>query len=170
MELCKKFRLPDDKIIQDFSRGMKMKLSIAAALCHGAKLLILDEATSGLDPVVRDEILDMLLDFVQDEENTVFMSSHITSDLEKVADFITFINNGKIILNIEKDRISEEYAILKCTDEEFESVDKTAVIGKHRSDFGVTALVKRHAVPDGLLTEKPTIEDMLLYMTKEERQ
>lgn len=169
LSLCKKFGLPEDKIIYEFSRGMKMKLSIAAAMCHGAKLLVLDEATSGLDPVVRDEILDMLLDFVQDEENTVFMSSHITSDLEKVADYIIFINNGKIILNIEKDRIGEEYAILKCSAEEFETIDKTALIGTSRTSFGITALVHRNKVPQGMLLEKPSIEDMLLYMTKEDR-
>lgn len=169
LSLCKKFGLPDNKMVFEFSRGMKMKLSIAAAMSHGAKLLILDEATSGLDPVVRDEILDMLMDFVQDEENTVFMSSHITSDLEKVADFVTFINNGKIMLKIEKDRIAEEYAILKCTAEDFESINKTDIIGANKTHYGVTALVKRNGVPHGLLTEKPTIEDMLLYMAKEDR-
>ncbi len=169
LSLCRKFGLPDDKKVHEFSRGMKMKLSIASALSYGAKLLILDEATSGLDPVVREEILDMLLDFVQDEENTVFMSSHITTDLEKVADYITFINNGKILLTIEKDRISEEYAILKCSAEDFEAIDKSAVLGTSRSNYGISALVHRSKVPAGMLLEKPTIEDMLLYMTKEDK-
>ena len=165
--LCDKFRLPYDKKVHEFSRGMKMKLSIAAAMCHGAKLLLLDEATSGLDPVIREEILDMLLEFVQDEENTVLMSSHITTDLEKVADFITFIHDGKILLSVEKDRIAEEYAILKCSAEEFEAVDRTAVLGTSRGNYGVTALVHRNRMPEGMLMEKPSIEDMLLYMTKE---
>src|SRR5690606_21312452 len=99
----RKFQLPEKKIVKEFSRGMKMKLSIAIALSHQAKLLILDEATSGLDPMVRDEILDIFLDFMQDEEHTILLSSHIISDIEKIADYVTFIHRGNIVFSKNKD-------------------------------------------------------------------
>ena len=109
-----KFSLPADKQIKQFSKGMKMKLAITVALSHNSKLLILDEATSGLDPVIRDDILDMLLDFVQDEEHSILVSSHITSDLEKIADYIVFIHEGQVVFFKPKDELTEQYGIIKC--------------------------------------------------------
>ena len=110
----KKFSLPTDKEIKTFSRGMKMKLSIAVALSHNAKLLILDEPTSGLDPIVRDEILDIFLDFIQNDENSIFISTHITSDIEKIADYIAFIHRGKLILAEQKDVLQDTYGVIRC--------------------------------------------------------
>ena len=122
--LLEKMSLPTDKKIKEFSKGMKMKLSIAAALSHNSKLLILDEATSGLDPVVRDDILDMFLEFVQDENNSVMVSSHITSDLEKVADYIVFIHKGKVVFCKSKDELRYKYGIIRCGAAQFVAVDK----------------------------------------------
>ena len=113
-QYLKRFQIPVDKKIGDFSKGMKMKLSIAAALAHRPRLLILDEATAGLDPVIRDEILDILLDFIQDEEHAVFFSSHITSDIQKVADYVVLIHQGKIVFEEEKDVLLDQYGILRC--------------------------------------------------------
>ncbi|HOK49793.1 MAG TPA: ABC transporter ATP-binding protein, partial [Sedimentibacter sp.] len=124
LKFLDKFSLPQDKSIKDYSRGMKMKLSTAVSLSHDSKILILDEATSGLDPVVREEILDTFLDFIQDETNSIFVSSHIISDLEKICDYITFIHKGKIVFSETKDELMENYGILKCSPEEFENIDK----------------------------------------------
>ncbi len=164
--LCKKFGLPDKGEIASYSKGMKMKLSIAAALSHGAKILILDEATGGLDPVVREEILDMLLDFVQDEEHSVFMSSHITSDLEKVCDYITFIKDGEIVFSLEKDELMEKYGVLRCTNEDFEKVDKSAVIFRQRNSFATDALVFMDKLQGDFVVDKANIEDIMLYYAK----
>ena len=124
-----KFDLPARKAVKEFSRGMKMKLSIAVALSHGSKLLILDEATSGLDPIIRDEILDVFLEFIQDETHSIFLSSHIISDLEKICDYITFIHKGKIVFSDAKDALREKYALVKCTPNEYETIDQEAVVG-----------------------------------------
>ncbi|MEG1863251.1 MAG: ABC transporter ATP-binding protein, partial [Oscillospiraceae bacterium] len=153
-QLCEHYKLPSNKQIKDYSKGMKMKLSIAAAMSHKAKLLILDEATSGLDPVVRDEILDMLLEFVQDEENSVFMSSHITSDLEKACDYITFINRGKMIFSMEKDQVLEKYGILRCANSDFSSISPEAVVGFRSTSFATDALVIKDKIPKGFVVDK----------------
>ncbi len=167
ISMCRKFALPDNVEISGYSKGMKMKMSIAAALCHGAKTLILDEATGGLDPVVRDEILDMLLEFVQDEKNSVFMSSHITSDLEKVCDYITFIKDGEIVFSLEKDEITEKYGVLHCSNTDFEAVDKSAVISHRSNSFATDALIYRDRVKGDFTVDKASIEDIMLYYTKE---
>ena len=117
-----KFNIDTSKKIEEFSKGMKMKLSIAIALSHKAKILILDEATSGLDPVARDEVLDILMEFIQNEENSILMSSHITSDLEKIADYITFIHNGKIIFSENKDKLIYDMGVVKCTEKQFKTI------------------------------------------------
>ena len=163
-----KFGLPVKKDIKDFSRGMKMKLSIAVALSHHAKLLILDEATSGLDPVVREEILDVFLDFIQDEDNSIFVSSHIISDIEKVADYIAFINNGRIVFCESKDQLLNKYGVLKCHAAEFETLDRTYVKGYRKSEFGVEALVIRDKFRGQYTIDRASIEDIMLYTIKGE--
>lgn len=168
ISMCEKFGLPKKEEISRYSKGMKMKLTIAAALSHGAKTLILDEATSGLDPIVRDDILDMLLDFVQSEEHSVFMSSHITSDLEKVCDYITFIKNGEIVFSFEKDELLEKYGILRCANQDFEKIDKSAVISFNRTSFATDALVYRDKIGEGFIVDKANIEDIMLHYIKGE--
>ena len=130
-----KFNLPHKKMIKNYSRGMKMKLSMAVALSHNAELLILDEATSGLDPIVREEILDLLLDFMQDENHTILISSHILSDLEKVADYIAFIHNGKILFMETKDELKENYGICTLSNEEVNNIDEEAIVGRRIHSF-----------------------------------
>ena len=165
--LIGRFSLPENKQIKDFSTGMRAKLNIAVALSHNAQLLVLDEATSGLDPVVRDEILDILQDFVCDENRSILISSHITSDLEKICDYIAFIRNGQIVFVENKDDLKEKYALIHCTKQQFETVDKAAVVGAKYTEYNVTALVLKEAVKDGFVAEKPSIEDIMLYSTKE---
>ena len=164
---CKKFDIPEKKVIREYSRGMKMKLSIAVALSHDSRLLILDEATSGLDPVVRDEILDVFLEFIQDERNSIFISSHIISDLEKICDYITFIHKGQILLSEEKDVLLEQYAIAHCTKEQFSALAADAVIGARQSTFGVDALVLRHRIPRDIASDPASLEEIMLYYVKE---
>ena len=161
-----KFNLPEKKIIKNYSRGMKMKLSMAVALSHNAELLILDEATSGLDPIVREEILDLLLDFMQDENHTILISSHILSDLEKVADYIAFINNGKILFMETKDELKENYGICTLSNEEVTSIDEEAIVGRRVHSFGQELLVKKNLIPHGIIFQKPSIEDIMIYFVK----
>lgn len=127
-ELLNKFELPISKKLKEFSKGMNMKYSIAVALSHNSKLLILDEATSGLDPIIRDDILEMFLDFIQDEEHSILVSSHITSDLEKIADYIVFIHGGKVLFSKPKDELLENYGIIKCNSTQFNEIDKSDII------------------------------------------
>lgn len=165
--LIGRFSLPENKPVKDFSTGMRAKLNIAVALSHNAQLLVLDEATSGLDPVVRDEILDILQDFVCDENRSILISSYITSDLEKICDYIAFIRNGQIVFVENKDDLKEKYALIHCTKQQFETVDPAAVVGAKYTEYNVTALVLKEAVKDGFVAEKPSIEDIMLYSTKE---
>jgi len=162
----KRFSIPQKKNIKDFSRGMKMKLAIAIALSHKAKLLVLDEATSGLDPIVREQILDVFMEFIQNEENSILLSSHIVSDLEKVCDYITFIHEGKILLSKEKDLLMEEYGLLKCSKKELENVSKDAIEGFRENQFGVEALVKRNKIGRNFAVDKQTLEDIMLFMIR----
>jgi ABC superfamily ATP binding cassette transporter, ABC protein len=161
-----KFKLPEKQLIKSYSRGMRMKLSISMALSHNAELLLLDEATSGLDPIVRDEILDMLMDFMQDENHSILISSHILSDLEKIADYIAFINDGKILFMEEKDRLEDDYAICMLSNEEMQNIDQRAIIGKRVNSFGVEVLAKRAMLPNSLNMKKPSIEEIMLYFVK----
>lgn len=165
-QLKKKFKLSEKQAIQSYSRGMRMKLSMAVALSHKAEILILDEATSGLDPIVRDEILDFLLDFIQDENHTILISSHILSDLEKVADYIAFINDGKVLFVESKDELKENYAICTLSNEEVKNLDEEAIIGRRIHAFGQEMLVKRNFIPDGIRLQKPSIEDIMIYFLK----
>lgn len=165
-QLKKKFNLSEKQLVKSYSRGMRMKLSMAVALSHNAEILILDEATSGLDPIVREEILDFLLDFMQDENHTILISSHILSDLEKVADYIAFINDGKVLFVEAKDELKENYGICTLSNEEVQTLDKKAIIGRRIHSFGQDLLVKRNLVPDGIRLQKPSIEDIMIYFVK----
>lgn len=167
-ELLGKLSIPTNKLYREYSRGMKMKLGIAIALSHNAKLLILDEATNGLDPVVRDELLDMLLDFTKDEEHSIILSSHIVSDLEKVCDYIAFLHKGRLMLCEEKDVLLEEYGALHCSRADLENIDPAAIIGRKENSFGVDAIVRRSEVPDGMTLGQISIEDLFIFMVKGE--
>ncbi len=170
--LLKQFSLPSDKQIKQFSKGMKMKLAITAAFSHHSKLLILDEATSGLDPVVRDDILDMLLDFVQDEEHSILVSSHITSDLEKIADYIVLIHKGKVIFSKPKDELTEQYGIIKCGAAQFDALDKSDIIVYRKMDYEWQILVSdrekmQKKYPKAMVVPATIDEIMLLYVKGE---
>lgn len=162
----KKLNVPENKAFKEFSRGMKMKIGIAAAMSHGARLLILDEATSGLDPVARDEVLDMFSEFTRDEKNSVLISSHIVSDLEKICDYIAFIHRGKLMLCEEKDVLLEEYGIVNCRPEELARIPEGAVIGRRESAYGVRAIVRRCAA-SGMQISPVTLEELFVFMVKE---
>lgn len=168
-DYIKKFNLPDKKAFKTFSKGMKMKLGIAVALSHDAKLLILDEPTSGLDPLVRDEIIDIFNDFTRDETHSILISSHIVSDLEKICDYITFIHNGKITLCEEKDILLEKYGFINTSEEVLAGLDKSAVKGKKSHKFGTEAVIVRDKVPSSFDVKPVTIEELFVYMSKEEK-
>ena len=141
-----KFELPADKRVKDFSKGMKVKLAFAVALSHKAELLILDEATSGLDPIIRDDILDILIDFVQDENHSVLVSSHIISDLEKVADYITFIHKGKLVFTHSKDELVDNYGVMSCGAMVFDNLDKSEIIAYRKEDAVSLPVSKKQIV------------------------
>lgn len=166
-KLLKRFELPEKKKISTFSRGMKMKLSLILALSHKPELLILDEATSGLDPVARDDILDILLEFIQDENKSIMISSHILSDLEKIADEIAFLHRGKLIFVENKDKLKEDYGLVSLSKEEFESLDKNSIIAVRDHKFGKECLVKKELIPQNLEVENVSIEEIMVYMIKE---
>lgn len=168
-----RFGLQKSRKIKAYSRGMKMKLSIAIALSHGAELLLLDEPTSGLDPIVRDEILDIFLDFIQDETHSVFVSTHIVEDLEKIADYITFIHKGRIILSEEKDGLLERFVILKGPKEDFAAFDRSELIGYKENQFGAQAMAEAKVwrkKAAGLAADPARIQDIMLYYVKGERK
>lgn len=165
--LVQKLALPDKKQFKEFSRGMKMKLGIAIALSHHAKLLILDEATSGLDPVVRDEVVEMFNDFTRDESHSILISSHIVSDLEKLCDYIAFLHNGKLLLCEEKDQLLAEYGLIHCTADELQSLPADAVKYKKENAYGVEAMVLRNGLPSGIGVSPISIEELFVFMVKE---
>lgn len=165
--LLKKLSMPGKKMFQEYSRGMKMKLGIAVALSHHPKLLILDEATNGLDPVARDEVVDMVCEFTRDENHAVLVSSHIVTDLEKICDYIAFLHRGKLILCEEKDVLLTEYGIVHCTFESIQEIAASAIIGKRETAFGVEAVVKRKDIPAGLDYSPVSIEELFVSMVKE---
>lgn len=169
-----RFSLPRKKKIKELSKGMKMKLQIAAALSHNAKLLIMDEATTGLDPVVRNEILDIFLEYLQDENNSILLSSHITSDLEKIADRVTFIDSGKITLSGVKDDIVQSHAVIKCKRSDYELIDKNDIVSANITDFGAEVMISNRKLCEkkysGLVMDNTTLEDIMLYYVRKGRE
>lgn len=176
-ELLKKFEIIKRKKVSELSKGMKMKLSLALALGHSPELLILDEPTSGLDPVIRSELLDMFLDIIQDENRSVFFSSHITSDIEKVADFVTIINDGHIIMSDRKDKILDEWSIIKAENKYFNKELHKALIGVKKGEFGFSGMTdsidefserfKQLYPGGGFKTEKITLDELLVRIAKD---
>lgn len=164
--LLTRFSLPENKKFKEFSKGMKMKLGLAVALSHEAKLLILDEATGGLDPVVRDEVVDMLAEFTRDETHAILISSHIVSDLEKLCDYVAFLHKGKLLLCEEKDLLLSEYGILHCKPEE---LPEEGILHKKQNAYGVEAIVRRDAVKPETALSPISMEELFVFMSKEAR-
>lgn len=173
-EYLERFCLPEKKPFGKFSKGMKMKLQIAAALSHNAKLLIMDEATTGLDPVVRDEILHIFLEYLKDENNSILMSSHITSDLEKIADSVTFIDKGRLLLSGYKDDIIANHGVLKCSRSDYEAIDKSDMVSARISDFGVCVMVSDKNVCakkyPGLVMDNTTLDEIMVYYVNADKK
>ncbi len=166
-QFMERFQLPMNKKLGKFSKGMKMKMQIACALSHEAELLIMDEATTGLDPVVRSEILDIFLEYLQDEDHSILMSSHITSDLEKIADSVTFIDKGRILLSGYKDEILDSHGILKCTKRDYKDLDPEDFISARLTDFGAEALVNDRAAVarkySGAVIDPASLDEIMVY-------
>lgn len=172
-DFLRRFCLPMKKEIKTFSKGMKTKLCIAVALSHKSKLLILDEATNGLDPVMRDDILDVFLEFVQDENHSIMMSSHITTDLEKVADYITFLHQGKVIFCKKKDDLRYHYGIIRCGAAAFNQIDKKDILAVRKDDYQWNVLVadkdRAKRKYKNTIVDDATIDDILLLYVKGEQ-
>lgn len=166
----RRFELPPDKKFKDYSRGMTMKLGIAAALSHHPRLLLLDEATGGLDPMVREELLEVFADFAAEDGHAVLLSSHIVSDLERICDYIAFLHRGKLVLCEEKDVLLDKYGILKCSKEQLANIPEEAVHGKRVGTYGVEALVEREFMPRDAVVDRASLEDIILYMVKGEQK
>ena len=164
----RRFDLPPDKKFKDYSRGMTMKLGIAAALSHRPRLLLLDEATGGLDPMVREELLEVFADFAAQDGHAVLLSSHIVSDLERICDYIAFLHRGRLVLCEEKDVLLDTFGILKCSREQLKNIPQEAVHGKRIGNYGVEALVERAYMPRDAVVDRASLEDIILYLSKEE--
>lgn len=171
-EYMQRFSLPKSQKIKTYSRGMSMKLAIAVALSHESKLLILDEATSGLDPIMRDEILDVLLEFVRQENHSILLSSHITSDLEKIADYIVFIHDGEIILNKTKDELIYEYGVIRCSENDFTSIATEDILSYMKKDYQIDVLVSDRKLMKkkykNLIVDNVSLDEMMLLMVRGE--
>ncbi len=166
----RRFELPLDKKFKDYSRGMTMKLGIAAALSHHPRLLLLDEATGGLDPMVREELLEVFADFAAEEGHAVLLSSHIVSDLERICDYIAFLHKGRLVLCEEKDLLLDKYGILKCSKEQLANIPEEAIHGRRVGTYGVEALVERAFMPRDAVVDRASLEDIILYMVKGEQK
>ena len=172
-QFLRRFGLPETQRIKTYSRGMSMKLAIAVALSHDSKLLILDEATSGLDPIMRDEILDVLLEFVKQENHSILLSSHITSDLEKIADYIVFIHNGEIILNKTKDELIYEYGVIRCSENDFHNILSEDILSSMKKDYQIDVLIKNRKLIEkkykNLIVDSVSLDEIMLLLVKGER-
>ena len=166
------FRLPANQKIKHYSRGMTMKLAIAAALSHHPQLLILDEATSGLDPIMRDEMLDVFLEFVQEEDHSILLSSHITSDFEKIADYITFIHDGRLILTASKDDLIYNYAVIRCKESRFRVLDPEDILAYRKRDFQIDVLVPNGKEAErkykDIVVDHVSVDEIMLLLVKGE--
>lgn len=167
MEYMTRFELPLDKKIKSFSRGMEMRLSIAAALSHNPEILILDEPTGGLDPIMRSEILDIFLEFMQDENHTILMSTHITSDLDHIADYICFIHKGQVVFFEERNEMLQKYRILKCTEDELPEIEKSDIVGMRKGRFCNEVLVSCGNKYQDFTSDSPSIEEIMVYYVKD---
>ncbi len=168
----RQFELPENKAVADFSKGMKMKLMIAVAICHQADFIILDEPTSGLDPVARDELLDILAEYIQDENRSVLFSTHITADVERIADYVTVLHNGKVWFTGAKEDLQNKYVLLKGAEEDLSDDLRSKCIGFHAYRSGFDALLDAKyldAVSDAFVTEKASIDEILVYIAKEDK-
>lgn len=172
-EYLNRFGLSEFQKIKTYSRGMSMKLAIAVALSHDSKLLILDEATSGLDPIMRDEILDVLLEFVKQENHSILLSSHITSDLEKIADYIVFIHNGEIILNKTKDELIYEYGVIRCSESDYRNIEQEDVLSCMKKDYQIDVLISNKRLIEkkykNLIIDSVSLDEIMLLLVKGER-
>ena len=172
-QFLRRFGLPESQKIKSYSRGMSMKLAIAVALSHDSKLLILDEATSGLDPIMRDEILDVLLEFVKQENHSILLSSHITSDLEKIADYIVFIHNGEIILNKTKDELIYEYGVIRCSENDFHNILSEDILSSMKKDYQIDVLIKNRKLIEkkykNLIVDSVSLDEIMLLLVKGEQ-
>ena len=164
------FKIKDNQILKTMSKGMRKKVEIATALSHHPKLLILDEATSGLDPIVRNEVLDLFLNFIKDEEHTIIMSTHITSDLEHIADYIIFIDKGRVELEETRDEIFDKYGILKCEIDKFDTIDKNDIVSYKKNKYNYDILVNDKKLCEkkykDYVIDKITLEDLMLLIIK----
>ena len=173
-DYCRRFDLEGNKPVKDFSRGMRMKMSLATALSHRPRLLVMDEATSGLDPVVRGEMLDLFLEFIQDEGHGILMSSHITGDLERIADQIAYIHRGKLLFQQDKDLLLEDMAILRCSAGEIDSLPKNLVVARRGGAYGAAALVRhpqnvRRLLPEAVL-DRADIDEIMQFISGGDKQ
>ncbi len=168
-ELCRQHRLSMDKKIKEFSKGMKMKLNIFTALAHHPKLLILDEATSGLDPVARDELLDVFYDFVSDGKHSILMSSHILSDIEKVADIITFISSGQVLLSESKDDLLAKYVLVRCSEDEVKNFNSKDILGLRKHAYGVEVCVAKSAAVN-MNSDPVTLDDVMVFASRSRKE
>lgn len=166
--LVQRFQLPENKLFKEFSKGMKMKVTIAVALSYESNLLILDEPTSGLDPVVRDEILQMIYDYNQENNHAALISSHITTDLEKICDYIVYIHNGRVIFNEEKDELLSKYAVYSVDEQQFKELDKAAIIKVLHREYGTDVLALKEKMPQDFDFKAVTLDDIMLFYSKGE--
>lgn len=168
-QYLQRFSLPPKQKYKTMSRGMKMKLGIAVTLSHDAKLLLLDEPTSGLDPVIRDEILDILRDYMVQENRSIFFSTHITSDLEKIADYITYIHEGNIVYSGLKEELLEQYCLIRGREEDLPQTKRKSIIGIREHAGGFEGMIEMNDIggfPSGVVTETVSLDDIMVFMNR----
>lgn len=165
--LLQRLSLPENKPFSDFSRGMKMKLGIAVAMSHGAKLLILDEPTGGLDPVVRDQVVEMFYEFTREEDHSILISSHIVSDLERLCDYVAFLHRGKLLLCEEKDALLDTYCCVRGSAEQLALLDQSKILHKKQTPYGDEIVMRRRDVPSEFSYGPISVEELFVTMVKE---